>query len=315
MSKKPDLTVIVVSYNTREMTLECLRSLYDETPDLELQVILVDNNSADGSAEAIAKDFPQVELHARKDNLGFAGGNNVAAKDARADWLLLLNPDTVTLRQGISKMYTFAKAQSGEVVVGGRTYYGDGSLNPTSCWGRSSLWSLFCMGSGLSSLFRRSAIFDPESLGSWARDTEREVDIVTGCLLMLPTELWRKLDGFDLDFFMYGEDADLCLRAQRAGARCVICPDATIVHYAGQSEKVRADKMVRLFTAKSQLFKKHGSPVFTWFAIRMLDFWAWTRMAALSILKLVKPARRESYESWRDVWRQRATWRNANVGG
>lgn len=308
MTKRPDLTVIIVSYNTKELTLDCLRSLYDESPDLDLQVILVDNNSSDGSAEAIADQYPQVELIARQDNLGFAGGNNLAAERARSEWLLLLNPDTVVLRQGVQKMLTFAKervSEGGEYVVGGRTYYGDGSLNPTSCWGRSTLWSLFCMGTGLSSIFRRSLVFDPESLGKWPRDTVREVDIITGCLLMLRTEFWNQLGGFDLDFFMYGEDADLSVRARAAGARCIVCPDAEIIHYAGQSEKVRADKMVRLFTAKVQLFKKHGTPLFAWFAIRMLDFWAFTRMSALALL----PSKNESFASWRKVWSERKKWR------
>lgn len=308
MTKRPDLTVIIVSYNTKELTLDCLRSLYAESPDLDLQVVLVDNNSSDGSAEAIAEHYPQVELIARQDNLGFAGGNNLAAERARSEWLLLLNPDTVVLRQGIQKMLAFAKEQVNEgheVVVGGRTYYGDGSLNPTSCWGRSTLWSLFCMGTGLSSVFRRSPVFDPESLGKWPRDTVREVDIITGCLLMLRTDFWNQLGGFDLDFFMYGEDADLSARARAAGAKCIVCPEAEIIHYAGQSEKVRADKMVRLFRAKAQLFRKHGTPLFAWFAVRMLDFWAFTRMSALALL----PSKRESFLSWRKVWSERKNWR------
>src|SRR5690606_2943956 len=118
-----------------------------------------------------------------------------------------------------------------------------GSLNPTSCWGRSTPWSEFCHAVGLSAAFRGSRLLNPEGLGSWRRDSVREVDIVTGCFLLLPRALWERLGGFHPDFFMYGEEADLCLRARRLGVRPIITPEATIVHYGGRSENKRIQKM------------------------------------------------------------------------
>ena len=103
----------------------------------------------------------------------------------------------------------------------------------------------------LSTAFKGSALFDPESLGSWQRDSVREVDIVTGCLLLAPTTVWKELGGFDLRFFMYGEDADLALRAAALGYRPAITPDAVITHEIGVSSESRPDKMVLVYRSKA----------------------------------------------------------------
>src|SRR5690606_35725860 len=120
---------------------------------------------------------------------------------------------------------------------------------------------VFCVATGLSSLFRGSSLFNPEGYGGWKRDTVREVDIVSGCFFLIRRELWERLGGFDPAFFMYGEEADLCLRARKLGARPMVTPEATIVHYGGASERVRADKMVRLLQAKALLIRRHWGPV------------------------------------------------------
>jgi GT2 family glycosyltransferase len=161
------------------------------------------------------------------------------------------------------------------------------------------------MGIGLSSLFRRSSLFDPESLGRWQRNTVREVDAVTGCFLLIDTALWRTLHGFDLSFFMYSEDTDLCLRAARAGRPCLICPDARLIHYGGQSEKVRPDKFVRLFRAKAQLFEKYWPPIYFKFGLQMLAMWAGTRTIATWVRQLIRPGTRDAFVSWREIWRRR----------
>src|SRR5690606_14326374 len=110
-----------------------------------------------------------------------------------------------------------------------------------SCHGRPTLWSLICLGTGLASLFRRSRCLNPESLGSWKRDSVREVDAVTGCFLLIGRELWNELGGFDESFFMYGEDTDLCLRSWAKGRPCLICPEAKLIHYGAQADRVRPD--------------------------------------------------------------------------
>ena len=306
----PVVSVLVISYNTREMTLDCLRSLRDQT-DTPHEVIVVDNNSQDGSAEAIAAEFPEIDLVARPDNLGFAGGNNLAATRARGTYILLLNPDTVVLDHAIERLVAFAERRPEAGIWGGRTVFADLSLNPACCWQRMTLWNTFCRTSGLTAIFRGSAIFNAEAYGSWQRDTERAVDIVQGSFFLIRRAFWNELGGFDPGFFMYGEEADLCLRARARGARPRMTPEAQIVHYGGASEKVRSDRMVKLLAGKMGLINRHfpawqkplGRALFTAYPL--------TRMIATRTLGAVtgKPETRDSAATWTDIWSRRADWR------
>jgi GT2 family glycosyltransferase len=303
-----DVSIVVVNYNTRDLTLACLRSVFAEARRHAFELIVVDNASSDGSVEAIRAEFPKVRVIASTDNLGFACGNNLAAAETRGEWLLLLNPDTVVLDGAIDTLLDFASKHIEAAIFGGRTLFPDGSLNPTSCWARATLWSSLAAALGLTAAFRGSRIFDPEAMGSWDRDTARKVDIVTGCFFLLRKSDWARLGGFDERFHMYGEETDLCLRAAQLRLSCLICPDAQIVHYGGASEKARAGKMARLFRAKSQLYRKHWSASAAWLATRMLDLWALVRIVAFAGGKLLGVADGESLQMWLEVWRNRQSW-------
>lgn len=302
------LSVLIISYNTRELSLACLRSLFAQTREASFQVIVVDNVSADGSADAVAGEFPQVRLIRSPKNLGFAAGNNLAAREAAGEWLLLLNPDTVVLDRAIDRLLAFAESHPETSIFGGRTIFADGSLNAASCWRRPTPWSAWCIALALSRLFRGSAFLNAEAYGGWPRDSVREVDIVSGCFLLIRRSLWEELGGFAPAFFMYGEEADLCLRARKLGHKCLVCPDATIIHYGGASEKLRADKMIRLFKAKAQLFARHWSPGSARFGVATLDLWALTRMAGFGIAALMRRKHRASFKTWQEVWRGRDAW-------
>jgi N-acetylglucosaminyl-diphospho-decaprenol L-rhamnosyltransferase len=304
-----DLTVIIISYNTKKLTLDCLQSVYDQTHHISFEVVVVDNASSDGSAEAIEKKFPDVTLIKSKENIGFAKANNLAAKKAAGEYILLLNPDTLVLDEAIQKLHNFAVSNPKHLIYGGRTLFENFSLNPTSCWKQPSLWSLFCYATGLVSIFRRNKLFDPESYGPWQRDTVQEVDIVTGCFLLIKKNFWEELEGFDPNFFMYGEDADLCLRAKKNGAKPIITPGATIIHYCGASEKVRTDKMIRLFRAKEQLIRRHWASVSCVLGITLLRLSVFNRFVACNAMKLTHPTRyREIAKSWSEIWRRRKEW-------
>ena len=306
----PALTVIVVSYNTRAMTLECLASLRAETR-ADFETIVVDNASTDGSAEAIAEEFPEMDLLAETANHGFAGANNLAARRARGEYLLLLNPDTVVLDGAVDRLLAFARANPRALIWGGRTLYGDGSLNPASCWGRMTLWNLFCRASGLTGVFPRSELFNSEAYGGWDRSTERAVDIVTGCFLMIRRGTWEALGGFDPAFFMYGEEADLCLRARALGAAPRVTPEAEIVHYGGAADTVRADKMVRLLSGKISLIDRHFPAWRRPLARALFQAWPLSRMIATRALGAVtgREDLRASAASWSEIWARRAEWR------
>ena len=308
---QPQVSIIIISYNTREMTLACLASVYAQT-QAAFEIIVVDNASTDGSAAAIAQAYPEVTVLAETQNHGFGRAHHVAMPHAQAPWVVLLNPDTVVLDGALDKLLTFAKQRPDAGIWGGRTVFADGSLNPASCWGRMTLWSLFCRTSGLTAIFPRSELFNSESFGAWPRDTERQVDIVSGCLFLLKRATWDALDGFDPVFHMYGEEADLCLRAARIGVLPAVTPRAEIVHYGAASDTVRADKMVRLLSAKMSLIIRHFGSVQGTFAKLLLWLWPLSRAIAMQAASTVTghPHRRAKAAEWWQVWQRRSEWQD-----
>lgn len=307
-----DVSILIVSYNTREMTLAALDSVYAETRNVRFEVIVVDNASTDGSAQAIADHPGQPRLIALDHNIGFARGNNLASEHAAGEYLLLLNPDTVVKDRAIDRLVSFAHFNPHARIWGGRTLFGDGALNPSCCWRRITLWNLLCRATGLTAIARNSAIFNSESYGGWKRDSIARVDIVSGCFFLITRDFWRQLGGFDPLFFMYGEEADLCLRAQRFGARPVLAPQATIIHYGGASEATRAGKMVKLLAAKASLVERHFHPSVRGLGLALLAAWPLSRMIALKAAATLTRNQRlaTGAATWAEIWRRRKEWQH-----
>ncbi|MGB3554788.1 MAG: glycosyltransferase family 2 protein [Jannaschia sp.] len=307
--QEPELTIIVVSYNTCDLTLKCLETLYANTYKARFHTVVWDNASSDGSAEAIAHFFPQVKLVSSSENLGFAAANNVVAERATTEWLLLLNPDTEVFEGAVDKLLAFSRAHPKAGITGGRTVFPDGSLNIASCWMQITPWSAFCMATGLTTAFRQSALFNPEAMGPWQRDTVREVDIVVGCFLMIPRALWDDLKGFNLKYFMYGEEADLCLRAAKRGYQPMITPEAEIMHLVGASSGRVADKVVMVAKSRVSLIRDHWPSVIVPLGVGMMWLWGALRVAAARLLALSgRPRHREAGEKWRHIWAKRRDW-------
>ncbi len=299
----PELTIVVVTYRCRDEARACLASVYAATRGLSFEVVVLDNASGDGTAEMVEREFPAVRLVALDENVGFAAGVNRGAAEARGEYLLLLNPDTVVHEGSLEHLVDFARRHPQHGIYGGRTLDPDGRVNPGSCWGRPTVWSLFCFATTLSTVFKGSRVFDPESLGSWPRDTVREVDIVTGCLLLAPRAVWDELGGFDTRFFMYGEDADLGMRAAARGYRPVITPEAVITHEIGVSSESRSDKFVLVFRSKAELVRKHFGTVGRPVGLALL----WVGIGVRQLLTRGVGSR-ERHAMWRDVWRARRDW-------
>lgn len=302
-----ELTVIVVSYNTRDLTLKALETLFANTSGVAMRVVLLDNDSKDGSADAVAARFPDVTTIRNPDNVGFAVANNQVAESVTTEWMLLLNPDTETHPGAVANLLAFAKAHPEAGITGGRTVFPDGSLNIASCWRKVTPWSLFCSTFGLTTLFPNSEIFNPEGIGGWKRDSVRQVDIVVGCFFMIRTELWRTLGGFDPRYFMYGEEADLCLRAARLGYRPMITPDAQIMHLVGASAGRRGDKIASVMKAKATLIRDHWSRWLVPLGIAQLWMWGAVRRLFSVILGVVL-GKKELQEHWRRIWVRRHDW-------
>lgn len=296
-----DVSVVIVNFNTRDQTSDCVESVLRESGDLSVQVIVVDNGSRDDSVEALRGRFPGVVLVDAGENLGFARGVNRGAVRAEGEYLLLLNPDTVVLPGSLPAMLRFARIHQAYDMFGGRTLRPDGSVEPSSCWGAPSLWSLLMFATMMSTLFKRSRIFDPESLGDWDRGTVREVPIITGCLLLLRRTLFTELGGMDEDFFLYGEDAEFSLRARARGFHCVVVPEAVIIHeVGGSSDATGGGKGCMVQAGKVTLLRKAWSPVKAALGIRLLL----TGVALRAALERLTGRQ----GAWTVVWRRRADW-------
>ncbi|MEP1422972.1 MAG: glycosyltransferase family 2 protein [Erythrobacter sp.] len=305
--KSAEVTVIIVSWNTCELTLRAIETLLENAGDVQMHVVVWDNASSDGSAEAIAQKFPQIELIAHDENIGFAEANNRVAAAAQTDWLLLLNPDTETHPNAIENLLQFGKSKPQAGIVGGRTVYPDGSLNPASCWKKSSPWSLFCSAFGLSRLFPQSPFWNSEAIGGWKRDSVREVDIVVGCFFLLPRELWMRLGGFNGKYFMYGEEADMCLRAAKVGYSPMITPDAQIMHLVGASTKLRSQKQIKLMRARASLIQDHWPSPLVPLGRLLMWFWIANRMLAASVQSRLA-GDPEIASEWAKIWDARQEW-------
>jgi N-acetylglucosaminyl-diphospho-decaprenol L-rhamnosyltransferase len=197
------VTVVIVTYQNRDHIVACLESLLAPPAGRPSRVVVFDNASTDGTADLVEADFPSVQVVRSEVNVGFARGCNLAAAHARTEFILLLNPDTIVQPGCIEALVAVARRRPEAGIYGGRTLRPNGDLDPMSCWGRPTIWSLVCFATGLSAAFPQSKRFNREGLGRWARDTERQVDIVCGCLLMARREVWEALGGFDEEFFMY----------------------------------------------------------------------------------------------------------------
>lgn len=303
-----DVSILIVTYRCAEEVRECLRSIDDGTSSaVSHEVIVLDNASRDGTVEMIAAEFPWVRLLALDENLGFARGVNRAGEEARGEFVLLLNPDTVVHPGTIERLVEFARHHPEHGIYGGRTVRPDGTLDPISCRGKPTLWSTFCFATMLSAAFPRSALFNPELLGRWQRDSVREVDVVTGCLLLTPRPLWERLGGLDTRFFMYGEDVDLSLRAAEAGFRPVITPDAVVTHELGASSETRADKMALVFRARVTVIRMHWPRWQRPLGVGLLWLGVGLRALLARVGRLGSPAG-AGRAMWRGVWRERRSW-------
>ncbi|PRY12968.1 glycosyltransferase family 2 protein [Kineococcus rhizosphaerae] len=299
-----DVSIVIVTYNAPEWIAQCLDSLTGAgRPSASFEVIAFDNASGEQTRELLrarAATTPELRVHFHPDNLGFAAGVNRAAQMAEGRHVLLVNPDAVVLPDAVDRLLAFLDEDPTRGVVGGRVLYPDGTVSLTSCFAQPTLWSWFCYATGLSTAFKRSPVFDPESLGRWDRDSVRDVDIISGAFLLTTTPTWRRLGGFDEKFFMYGEDADLNRRAVDAGFHPAVTPDAVVVHAGGKSSSTKTAKQRLLLRGKAEYARKHWSAPRARLGIGLLA----TGVALRSVGETVLGRGR----TWRPLWDERADW-------
>ncbi|MHC4118066.1 MAG: glycosyltransferase family 2 protein [Planctomycetota bacterium] len=253
-----DVSVIIVNWNTKEILRDCLASVYEQAGDVDCEVIVVDNASTDGSVEMVKNDFERAVLIENAENRGFATANNQGIAVAKGRYVLLLNSDTVVLDGAIAKTVDFADAHPKAGVVGCRVLNPDRTLQPT-CFMYPSVLNMFLSSTYLYKLFPRSRFFGRERMTWWDRNDMREVDVVTGCFMLVRREAIDQVGAMDERFFMYAEETDWCYRIKKSGWRIMFTPAAAIVHLGGQSTAKRPVAMIiQLRLSILKFVRKHS---------------------------------------------------------
>lgn len=253
------ISVVIVSWNTCDILKECLTSVYQQSNLLDIEVIVIDNASTDGSVKMIKREFPKVKLICNNRNRGFAAANNQGMEIAQGKYILLLNSDTIILKNAIDRVVTFAEEHHDAAVIGCRVLNPDRTLQNT-CFMFPSILNLFLAATYLYKVFPKSKFFGRERMTWWNRDTVRKVDVVTGCFMLVRREAIENTGQMDERFFMYGEETDWCYRFKNANWRILFTPDAKIIHYGGKSSEQISDKMlIQLRKSILTFIKKHHS--------------------------------------------------------
>ncbi len=292
MAQVSQLSIIIVSWNVRELLRACLAAL-----PCESEIIVVDNASSDGSAAMVAAEFPQVRLLANRQNRGFTGGNNDGLRLATRPFVFFLNPDTVVQDGALLHMLDYLATHEDVGVVGPQLRYGDGTLQSSRRRFPTFATALF---ESTPLAWHWPALRNP-----WARryhladvspDKIQEVDWLVGAALLTRRAVLDQVGGFDEGYFMYSEELDWQRRVKQAGWRVVYLPEAVITHYEGQSSaQVTAARHIRFNSSKVRYFRKHHTPVAAGFlrlALLVMFAGEWVLEAGKFLVGSQRPLRR-----------------------
>ncbi|GAP72006.1 hypothetical protein SAMD00024442_21_57 [Candidatus Symbiothrix dinenymphae] len=244
------LSVIIVNYNVKAFLEQCLHSVLASSMMADTECIVIDNASTDGSQACLPSLFPQVKFIFNKDNLGFAKANNIGIRQAKGDYVLLLNPDTVVGEDTLANVCRFMDEHPNAGGVGVAMYNENGAYLPESKRGFPTLWVSLCKLLGFTRHYYLTYL---------DREQVHEVDVLAGAFMMMRTEAIQATGGFDETFFMYWEDTDLSWRIKQAGYKNYYLPEK-ILHYKGESAKQNRYNYVRVFYDGMWIFYKKHNP-------------------------------------------------------
>jgi GT2 family glycosyltransferase len=294
-----DVSVVVVSWNTRDILRGCLHSIFEQTKQVSFDVFVVDNNSRDGSAGMVRAEFPSVKLIANDQNRGFAAACNQGMRAAFARYTLLLNPDTIVLDEAISRCVRYADLYPDVGVVGCQVLENENRITPTGFSFPSPLNEFLAL-SGLSRMFPRSRLFGRPEMSWWDRHSERDVDVVTGMFMLVRREAIAQVGLMDEAYFVYSEEADWCYRFSQAGWRRVFTPCARIVHLDGgaKSTSQASKKMFVQKQKSSMIYHRKNLGLGAWWLAKLIYIGSnFVRMVAWFILSIVNRDRRSWHRS------------------
>ena len=253
------LSVIILNYNVRYFLEICVLSVQNALLQIDGEIIVVDNNSQDGSCDMMKQRFPNVTLIQNNDNIGFPKGNNIGVAHAKGEYICILNPDTVVAEDTFSKIVAFAKEQKKLGIIGCKLIDGAGKFLPESKRGVPTPWVAFTKIVGLYKLFPKSKLFGKYYAGHLAENQTGKVDILVGAFMVMKRELYLEVGGFDENCFMYSDDIDLSYVVAKAGKDNYYFHDTTIIHYKGESTIKDGTYMKRFQEAMNFFYSKHFS--------------------------------------------------------
>ena len=257
MTSAMKLSVVIVNYNVKHFLEQCLNSLEQAAAEIDYEVIVVDNASTDGSTEYITARFPKIKWMACRENNGFSKGNNIAIAQAKGEYILLLNPDTIVTKEAIEGCVEFMDAHADAGACGVYMLRTDGTFAPESRRGLPTPFVAFCKMSGLSKLFPKSRKFGRYYMQYLDNEESNPIEIISGAYMMLRHSTIEKTGVLDEDFFMYGEDIDLSYRIIKGGYNNYYLP-LRILHYKGESTVKSSYRYVHTFYRAMELFfNKH----------------------------------------------------------
>ncbi len=269
---------------------QCLQSVFNSKTELNYEVIVIDNNSVDGSSHLIPNAFPQITYIYNEENKGFGKANNQAFKIAKGEYVLLLNPDTLIEEDTLDVCYDRMVNDQTIGALGVKLLDGSGEFLVESKRSFPTIWSSFSKLSGLASIFKGSARFDSYNLGNLDANKEHEVDVLCGAMMLVKRDLLSSLNGFDEAFFMYGEDIDLCRRIKDTGHKILYYPETQIIHFKGESSGRKEFAYYKMFyEAMITYVKKHYQGSSALYAV-LLKLAIWVRGCTAYLFRILKSA-------------------------
>ncbi len=287
MSKTPpSLSIIILSYNVKQLLLDCLASVYAHAGS-DWQIIVVDNASSDGSAEAVEVKFPKVNVIRSNTNLGFSAGNNLGIKRAVGDYILFLNDDTKITGDAITESLKYLKDHNDVGALTCKVELPNGKLDYSCHRGLPTPWNALCYFTGLSKIFPKSKLFSGYTATYQDLNTIHEIDCATGAFLLVKRVAGESIGWWDEDYFWNGEDIEFCFQLRKNKWKIIYYPQEKIIHFKGSSSGLwstgqsKVSQEVKLRTARSAAkamkifygkhFKKGLAGLTVWWGISALE--------------------------------------------
>lgn len=271
MANLINISIVIVNYNVKDFLKNCLESIYNSNTNLQFEVIVVDNNSHDDSFDELSQLYSDVNFILLKENLGFSKANNIGFNKAKGEYILVLNPDTILSNDTLQKVYNFMQDNSEVGATGCKVLNHDNTFQLPCRRSFPTPWNSFCKLFGLQSLFPNVKLFSEYNLTYKSVDESYEVDALIGAFIFVRKDVIDKINGFDEEYFMYGEDLDFCFKVKKAGYKVFYFHDTSIIHFKGESTKRSNINEVKHFYDAMQIFvKKHYSSSF--FFLSFLKF-------------------------------------------